>query len=104
MSTGVSFDYENKRLLPQGFAKGVPQISTIYLRQSFLGHRGAIMLAYQDLFKNIYERTVEYDTYTQLTKSLSYTSGIFLKIDYWFSKGKQNRNVSRKEYTEEDIK
>ena len=62
------------------------------------------MLAYQDLFKNIYERTVEYDTYTQLTKSLSYTSGIFLKIDYWFSKGEQNRNVSRKEYTEEDIK
>ena len=104
MSTGVSFDYTNKQLLPQGFAKGTPQISTIYLRQSFLGNRGAIMLAYQDLFKNIYERTVEYDTYTQLTKSLSYTSGIFLKIDYWFSKGKQNRNVSRREYTEEDIK
>lgn len=104
MSTGVSFDYTNKQLLPQGFAKGTPQISNIYLRQSFLGNRGAIMLAYQNVFKDIYEKTVEYDTYTQLTKSLSYTYGIFLKLDYWFSKGKQNDGVSRKEYTEEDIK
>lgn len=104
MSTGVSFDYTNKQLLPQGFAKGTPQISNIYLRQSFLGHRGSIMLAYQNVFKDIYEKTVEYDTYTQLTKSLSYTSGLFLKIDYWFSKGKQNKKVSRREYTEEDIK